>query len=115
MRDAAFIEQQHVIDQPGQNFLRDAAWRADGNTLGDATAALRVLRALERVEHRRETRGLHADDLKAQLDGARRCTSNDAWADPESLADAAFVARHGDWRVQRLVKKTWMHWPLCYC
>ena len=48
------------------------AGRADGNAFGDAAAALRVVRALDGVEHGRETHGLHADDLDIGLDGLGR-------------------------------------------
>ena len=82
MFDVAFVDQQQVIDAPGNDGLRKHARRAHGDAVGNRARALRVMRALDGVDHARKARRLHANDLNARFKrlGCRGNTGNQAAA-----------------------------------
>jgi hypothetical protein len=61
-----------VVHARANDGFCDAPGRADGNALGNRAGALRVVRALDRVEHGRKPHRLHAHDLDAGLEGLGR-------------------------------------------
>jgi hypothetical protein len=60
--DVAFVDQHQVVDALGDQLARQPP-AAHRDAFGDGAGALRMLRALDGVEHGREALGLHADDV----------------------------------------------------
>ena len=72
MLDVALIDQHQIVDALADQMTCYLTGLADRNAVGNRALALCVGGALDGVDHGRELRRLHANDVDAGLEGARR-------------------------------------------